>query len=227
MAITKGAATTFVDMDNDVNVVKPPTPSLGWSKDGQYVLLSDGWDIWRISAKDGTSVNLTVNGKKDKIRYRQRFRLDPDEKGIDLDQPQYIGAYGEWTKKSGIGILEPGRPGVRMVQWGDARYVSLLKAKGADTYLYTRETVKESPDYYLTGKALENGAEGNRHQSAAEGLSVDQRRADHRLHFHARREIAGRALPSSELRSLQEVSGDGRDLREDVAERECVSAADL
>jgi dipeptidyl aminopeptidase/acylaminoacyl peptidase len=143
-------------MDNDVNVVKPPTPSLGWSKDGQYVLLSDGWDIWRISARDGSSVNLTVNGKKDKIRYRQRFRLDPDEKGIDLDQPQYFGVYGEWTKKAGIAMLEPGKPGVKMLQWGDARYNTLLKAKNADTYLYTRETVKESPDYYLTGKTLEN-----------------------------------------------------------------------
>jgi dipeptidyl aminopeptidase/acylaminoacyl peptidase len=157
VAITKGVATTFVDTENDVNVVKPPTPSLGWSKDGQYVLLSDGWDIWRISAKDGSSVNLTVNGKKDKIRYRQRFRLDPDEKGIDLDQPQYIGAYGEWTKKAGIAIIEPGKPGVRMLQWGDARYAALLKAKNADTYLYTRETVKASPDYYLAGKTLENG----------------------------------------------------------------------
>ena len=157
VAISKAAATTFVDMDNDVNVVKPPTPSLGWSKDGQYVLLSDGWDIWRISAKDGSSVNLTVNGKKDKIRYRQRFRLDPEERGIDLDQPQYFGAYGEWTKKAGIAMIEPGKPGVKMLQWGDARYAVLLKAKNADTYLYTRETVKESPDYYLTGKTLENG----------------------------------------------------------------------
>jgi dipeptidyl aminopeptidase/acylaminoacyl peptidase len=157
VSITKLAATTFIDTENDENVVKPPTPSLGWSKDGQYVLLSDGWDIWRVSAKDGTSVNLTGNGKKDKIRYRQRFRLDAEEKGIDLDQPQYFGVYGEWTKKGGIAMLEPGKPGVRMLQWGDARYTTLLKAKNADTYLYTRETVKESPDYYLTGKTLENG----------------------------------------------------------------------
>ncbi|MGD0777640.1 MAG: prolyl oligopeptidase family serine peptidase [Candidatus Solibacter sp.] len=155
--ITKGVATTFIDADNDVNVSKPPTPSLGWSKDSQNVLLSDGWDIWKVAAKGGAAVNLTGNGKKDKIRYRQRFRLDPDEKGIDLDQPMYIGAYGEWTKKSGIGLIEPGKPGVRMLQWGDARYATLMKAKDADTWLYTRETVKESPDYYVAGKLLENG----------------------------------------------------------------------
>ena len=57
-------------------------------------------------------MNLTVNGKKDKIRYRSRYRLDPDEKGIDLAQPIYVRAYGEWTKKSGIGVIEPGKPGI-------------------------------------------------------------------------------------------------------------------
>ena len=155
--ITKGIATTFIDADNDVNVNKPPTPSLGWSKDGQSVLLSDGWDIWKVAAKGGAAVNLTGNGKKDKIRYRQRFRLDPEEKGIDLEQPIYVSAYGEWTKKGGIGMVEPGKAGVRMLQWGDARYATLLKAKNADTYLYTRETVKESPDFYVSGKLLENG----------------------------------------------------------------------
>jgi dipeptidyl aminopeptidase/acylaminoacyl peptidase len=155
--ITKGVATSFIDAENDVNVVKPPTPSLGWSKDSQYVLLSDGWDLWKVPAVGGAAVNLTVNGKKDKIRYRQRFRLDPDEKGIDMNQPMYVSVYGEWTKKGGLGMIETGKPGVKLLQWADARYAQLLKAKNADTYIYTRETVKQSPDFYAAGPALENG----------------------------------------------------------------------
>jgi dipeptidyl aminopeptidase/acylaminoacyl peptidase len=162
--ITKGAATSFIDADSDVNEVKPPTPSLGWSKDGQSVLISDGWDIWRVPAAGGAAVNLTVNGKKDKIRYRTRYRLDPDEKGIDLSQPMYISAYGEWTKKGGIGLIEPGKPGVKMLQWGDARYAptgpgagpGLMKAKNADVYVFSRESVKESPDFYAAGTSLDN-----------------------------------------------------------------------
>jgi len=155
--ITKGVATSFIDQESDVNVVKPPTQSLGWSKDGQFVLLNDGWDIWKVPASGGAAVNLTGNGKKDKIRYRQRFRLDPDEKGIDLDKPLYVSAYGEWTKKGGIGMIEPGKAGVKMLVWGDARYASLVKAKDADTYLFTRETVKDAPDYYAAGPDLQNG----------------------------------------------------------------------
>jgi dipeptidyl aminopeptidase/acylaminoacyl peptidase len=149
--------TTFWNEENDVNVVKPPEQPIGWAKDSSAVLLSDGWDIWRVPVHGGAAVNLTVNGRKDKIRYRRRFRLDPEERGIDLAAPIYIGAYGEWTKKGGIGAIEPGQPGVRMLQWGDAAYTQLIKAKKADVYLYTRENTQESPDYYVAGPRLDNG----------------------------------------------------------------------
>jgi dipeptidyl aminopeptidase/acylaminoacyl peptidase len=98
-----------------------------------------------------------VNGKRDQIRYTRRFRLDPDEKGIDLKQAIYIGAYGEWTKKGGIGRIEPGQAGVRMLQWDDAVYRQLVKAKKAEVYLYTRETTKDFPDYWVAGAALSEG----------------------------------------------------------------------
>ncbi len=44
-----------------------------------------------------------------------------------------------------------------MLQWDDAAYRQLIKAKKADTYLYTRETVKEYPDYYVADASLANG----------------------------------------------------------------------
>jgi dipeptidyl aminopeptidase/acylaminoacyl peptidase len=69
----------------------------------------------------------------------------------------YVSVYGEWTKKAGIGLIEPGRPGVKMLQWGDAAYNTLLKAKETATYIYTRETTQEYPDYYVAGATLENG----------------------------------------------------------------------
>jgi dipeptidyl aminopeptidase/acylaminoacyl peptidase len=155
--LTSRIPSNFYDVDNDVNVVKPPTPSLGWSKDSSAVLLSDGWDVWEVPVAGGQPVNLTVNGGKDKIRYRRTFRLDPEERGVDLTAPVYISAYGEWTKKGGIGLIEPGKPGVRMLQWGDAAYGQLIKAKSADVYLYTRETTAEYPDYLASNRLLENG----------------------------------------------------------------------
>jgi dipeptidyl aminopeptidase/acylaminoacyl peptidase len=152
--LTKNIQSNFYDEDDDHNVVKPPAFPLGWTKDGASVLLSDNWDIWNVPAHGGNAVNLTGNGKKEKIRYQSRFRLDSEEKGIDLAQPMYMRAYGEWTKKSGIARIEGGK--AKMLTWDDAAYSSLVKAKNADRYFFTRETYKDAPDYHVADAMLMN-----------------------------------------------------------------------
>lgn len=155
--LTKQVPAVFYNVEDDHNVVKPPERPIGWSKDSSAVLLSDGWDIWRVPVHGGSGVNLTENGKKEKIRYRTHYRLDTEERGIDLSQPVYFGAYGEWTKKGGIGVIEPGKAGIHMLRWDDAHYQAMEKAKHADVFLYTRETEKDAPDFYVTDAKLENG----------------------------------------------------------------------
>jgi dipeptidyl aminopeptidase/acylaminoacyl peptidase len=151
--ITKTIPTSFVNTEDDHNVPKPPERSLGWTKDGDGVLLSDGWDIWKVPMS-GTAVNLTVNGKKDGIRYRSILRLDPDERGYDLSQARYVTMYGEYTKKGGLALLEPGKAGVKPLLWDDASFGRLAKAKNADVYLYTKESLKAPADYYVSGASL-------------------------------------------------------------------------
>jgi dipeptidyl aminopeptidase/acylaminoacyl peptidase len=157
--ITKNVPTSFINTEDDHNVKDPPIYSFawGWAKDSGSVLLYDNWDVWKVPAvKGGQAVNLTKNGKTDGIRYRSRFRLDPEEKGLDLEKPVYVSVYGEWTKKGGIGRIDKGRPGVKMLFWDDALY-SLRKAKKADVYLYTRQTPKDYPDFYATDASLKPG----------------------------------------------------------------------
>jgi dienelactone hydrolase len=155
--ITRDVPASFVDEDDDHNVVKPPDYPVGSAKDGLNVLLSDGWDIWSVPVRGGgKGVNLTGNGVKDQIHYR-RVRIDPEEKAVDLGQPQYVAALGEWTKKAGIGRIEKGRPGATMLLWDDAGFGNLAKAEKADVYVYTRDTYKDYPDYYVTDALLRNG----------------------------------------------------------------------
>src|SRR5436190_1800480 len=118
--ITQGLPVSFVDSEDDHNNVKTPVNAIGWASDNSSVLLTDAWDVWQVSSEGGPAVNLTVNGKKDAIRYQRRFALEPrDERdnGIDLSKPQYFSAYGEWTKKAGIARLEAGKPGAKMLTW--------------------------------------------------------------------------------------------------------------
>ncbi|HZS44210.1 MAG TPA: prolyl oligopeptidase family serine peptidase [Blastocatellia bacterium] len=155
--LTQQVPAVFFDSEDDHNVVKPPIPPVGWVKDGVSVLLSDNYDIWNVPVNGGKAVNLTVNGKKDGIRYTNHIRLDPNEKGIDLSGPAYFAMYGEWTKKTGIARIDGGQPGPKVLLWGDAGYASLMKAKSAETFLYTRDTYKDFPDYYVANADLQNG----------------------------------------------------------------------
>ncbi len=155
--ITKTVPTSFVNVDDDHNVVKPPVPALGWTKNGDAVILSDGWDLWKVPAAAGQAVNLTVNGRKDGIRYRRILRLDPEEKGWDLSAPRYVDMFGEYTKKGGIARIEPGRAGVQRLLFEEATF-GLTKAKKADVYLYTKATPSAPGDYYLADATLKAGA---------------------------------------------------------------------
>ena len=109
----KIAGVSFVDTDDDHNVSKPPTRPVGWAKDGKHVLLSDGWDIWKVSADGTGGENLTVNGKADGVRHQGFTQFDPDrtEPGFDLAQTAYTRRYGEWTKKSCLATNRSGQAG--------------------------------------------------------------------------------------------------------------------
>jgi dipeptidyl aminopeptidase/acylaminoacyl peptidase len=153
--ITRDVPATFVDEEDDHNVTKPPQRPIGWVKDGVSVLLSDGWDVWNLPAHGGPGVNLTLDGRKDNIRYRRRYVLDRDEKGIDLSGSVYLSAYGEWTKKGGIVRIDGGKSSPARLLWDDAEFATLLKAKKADVFLVTHETNRDYPDYYATDSSFE------------------------------------------------------------------------
>lgn len=155
--VSQGIPASFVNEDDDHNVAFPPDYPVGWSEDGQFVLLSDGWDIWKAPVHGGPAVNLTVNGLKDGIRYRGLDSLDPDDKGINLAKPLYVPLYGEWTKKAGLGRLDKGQPGVKVLLWDDAGFGGPQKARKAEVYFYTRDTYKDYPDLYVADAMLAGG----------------------------------------------------------------------
>jgi dipeptidyl aminopeptidase/acylaminoacyl peptidase len=155
--VTMNVPMSFVNVEDDHNVIKPPTGALGWAKDSASVVLSDNWDIWQVPVASGQAVNLTQNGRKDQVRYQRRYPLEPLEeraRGIDLSRPQYFAAYGEWTKKAGIARLSPGKPGVEMLNWSDASFGTLIKPKDAEVYIYTKSTATEPGDYYAADASL-------------------------------------------------------------------------
>lgn len=158
--VTRDAPASFVDAEDDHNNLFPPAIAplfygLGWAKDNATVLLSDGWDVWKVPVKDGPAVNLTGDGKRNQIRYR-RYTFDPRERGIDLGKPLYFSAYGEWTKKEGLVRVGPGSAGARALLFEDAKY-NFAKAKDADVFLFTRQTARDVPNYHVASADFKGG----------------------------------------------------------------------
>jgi dipeptidyl aminopeptidase/acylaminoacyl peptidase len=145
--ITEGAAVSFINTEDDHNIDRPPTGFAGWAKDGSSVLLSDNWDLWQLPIQGGAAVNLTVNGRKEGIRYGSPLILDPEEHGYDASKPLYFPCHGEWTKKSGLARKDPGASEPVRLCWDDANLGPFVKARQADVFLYTRQTWKDYPDY--------------------------------------------------------------------------------
>lgn len=177
--ITDKIPTSFVDTEDDHNIIKPLTPAQGWSSDSRYLLINNLWDIWQVSA-DGSeaAVNLTQNGAVEKVRYPRRYNLYPDDKGIDLKKPQYFAVYGEWTKKAGIVRLDPARNGLKQgatrLIWADAAFNEFNKSKNADKYYFSKETFNTAPEYFVTDskfsaskKVTENTPDKNKYTFSA------------------------------------------------------------
>ena len=161
--ITEKVPVSFVNTEDDHNVSKPLTGVIGWSNDSKYLLIQDLWDIWQLSA-DGRepAVNLSRDGRANRIRYQYRFSLDPEEKGIDLSQPVYFSIYGEWTKKSGIARIMPGKKGMGLqagaetLLWEDASIGWLSKAKHAAVYTYATEDFNKPTEFLVGGPQLKD-----------------------------------------------------------------------
>lgn len=174
--ITRTAPVSFINKESDETVrQKPPFGVAGWTPDDAAVLLYDKFDIWRL-ASDGSKAERLTNGTAGQVRHRL-VRLEGGgggmrgggdmagggvpEQAVDLGKPQYLSLYGEWTKMSGYGRLEPAGNSVvadkvtRLV-WLDRNVGGLAKAKAAEVYGYTIQDFDVSPNIFVSGADLKN-----------------------------------------------------------------------
>lgn len=156
--LTRSIPSLFTDLERDTNVQMPPTPFIGWSSDSREVLIRDNYNIWKISIDGKKFENLTLDGRPGGKRYMMRYRLDPEEEGIDMRQPLFVRVLNEGNKQAGIARIDRGRQPARMLINGPEVFSNLIKAKDKDIYLFTRESVTQAPDYYVASNAELSGA---------------------------------------------------------------------
>lgn len=123
----------------------------GWTSGDNSIIIYDRYDIWQFDPTGNRSpVNLTVNGRKERITYRI-ITLDKDARSLDLSKPQLLSSFNEKTKGFGYceaNLLSPSIPKVLLS--GNYKLSSPVKAKNADAILYTKETFEQYPELQLS-----------------------------------------------------------------------------
>jgi dipeptidyl aminopeptidase/acylaminoacyl peptidase len=147
--ITAGIKVPLYDEENDVPDAPSPYGVMGWQDGDARVLIYDRYDIWAVDPTGRTSpVNLTVNGRKNKITYRY-IQTDEEEDFIKAADKSVLSVFDNTSKQSGLAFLENNKL-TAALQPVQPLYISQVnKARKAPVYTYTKESYTLSPDLYF------------------------------------------------------------------------------
>ncbi len=148
VALTKNIKANFHDEIHDTPSDPSPYGIVGWTKGDEEVIIGDRYDFWKLdpSGLKG-SENLTNSaGRRNKIRF-DYVKLDEEELFIDLKKPVLLSAFHEFNKKSGFYRLMQDEEPEKLV-FEDASFKSPVKAKKANSLIWTRSTFKNYPNLW-------------------------------------------------------------------------------
>ncbi len=127
----------------------------GWTRADRSVLIYDRYDVWEMDPAGVRAPKVVTDstGVRAQVTYRV-VDLDRDDRFIDPAQPLLLRAFNNVTKASGYYEDKlDGTAAPRQIVFGDRNYGTPTKARNADRYLMTQQTVSEFPDLW-TGNSL-------------------------------------------------------------------------
>lgn len=142
---------TAWDEDNDVPDYPNAYGAAGWTENDESLLIYDRYDIWKFDpAVAKEPINLTVNGRKNRIIYRL-VNLDKEERFIDLSKQQLLKGFNEITKGYGYyNARLSASAAPKELLAGNYMLRNIAKAKNTEELIYTMETFDRYPDIYYS-----------------------------------------------------------------------------
>lgn len=123
----------------------------GWTRDDEWLLIYDRYDIWAIDPEaQRPPQNLTSGlGRREGITFKY---IDPERRSgaVDLSKPLLLSAFETQTKASGFyQLTAPGEEPPARLLIDDAHFSTPTRARNADLYLYTKESFQAFPDLWV------------------------------------------------------------------------------
>jgi dipeptidyl aminopeptidase/acylaminoacyl peptidase len=133
----------------------PPSPygTAGWTGGDRSVLLYDRYDVWEVDPAGRRPARVVTDsvGRRGGTVFRV-VDLDEDEEAIAPDAPLLLRARDDRTKASGYWSDRLGAAAAPRRLVMDARqFGAPQRAENADVFLFTRSTVSEAPDLWVSG----------------------------------------------------------------------------
>jgi len=146
--------TNFFDELNDLPQPSDSYGIAGWLQNDEAVLMYDRYDIYSIHPSRFFDDRNLTNGREQLIVSRF-IDLDIEELSIDETNPLLIHRFNEVNKASGYGYIDVAKEVATTIKMEDYAYSkSVLKAKNANTLLFTKENFEVFPDWILTDSAF-------------------------------------------------------------------------
>ena len=140
--------------DEEHDAPSPPDSygAAGWTDDGR-ALVYDRYDVWALDPSGRRPpFNVTDGvGRREQLRFRA-IDLDADEELVAADAPLLLAAMHRDDKRQGFyrDRVAGGAPPQRLL-FMERAFSTPRKADDADVLLFTRESVSEFPDLWVSG----------------------------------------------------------------------------
>ena len=147
--ITAKIKTAFVDVESDSTAPEKPMFGVsGWTKNDEFVVLNDKFDLWRV-APDGSGATRITDGAAEQVRHRIYNVAPQIGEPLDLNGA-YVTLFGVTSKKSGYGRLPASGAGaVTRLLWLDKSVGGLAKAEKADVFSYSIQGADDPSDIFV------------------------------------------------------------------------------
>ncbi len=150
LPLTKALSVSLALEDFDMPCSVPPYGIAGWTKNDEFVLIYDKYDIWKINPQGKQPPeNLThFYGRKNKLRLRY-LKTNPDEIYIDMEKPLMLSGYSYTNKDMFIlNLIPQSNSEPNLLTGGKCRIGNFTKSKDSENYLFTKETFQQYPDLW-------------------------------------------------------------------------------
>lgn len=152
--LTKGLPVAFHDESTDTPEPARPHGLAGWTAGDAEVLAYDPFDVWALNPATGASRCVSQGKARERKLELRHVQLDPEAKVIPADRPLMLSGTQEATKATGYFSLDLQGGEPKPLIYGDKLITGLVKAKAADTTLFTQQSFQEFPDLWTSNLAF-------------------------------------------------------------------------